>query len=376
MTERGLVRIADLLTHRASIGDQIDSALMKVISHGHFIMGPEVKQLEADLVQYCGASSAVTCGNGTDALVLALRALGVGVGDGVIVPAFTFAASAEAPALVGATPVFVDVDPETWCIDPSGIKAGLDAARSAGLIPRAVIAVDLFGQPADYRRLQVVTSESGLFLVADAAQSFGGTREGLRVGSLAPVTATSFFPTKPLGCYGDGGAVFTQDPELANVVASLRTHGMGDHKYDHVRVGTNSRLDTIQAAVLIEKLAVLDEELKLRQEAAGRYLEMMDGELETQSVLSGSTSTWAQFAVRVDGSSRERIRERLSTVGVETAVHYPLPLNRQPAFREFPTATNLGVSELLATEVLALPLHPWIEPAEQERVVEALLGVK
>lgn len=376
MTERGLVRLADLLTHRASIGDQIDSALMKVISHGHFIMGPEVKQLEADLVQYCGASSAVTCGNGTDALVLALRALGVGVGDGVIVPAFTFAASAEAPALVGATPVFVDVDPETWCIDPSGIKAGLDAARSAGLIPRAVIAVDLFGQPADYRRLQVVTSESGLFLVADAAQSFGGTREGLRVGSLAPVTATSFFPTKPLGCYGDGGAVFTQDPELANVVASLRTHGMGDHKYDHVRVGTNSRLDTIQAAVLIEKLAVLDEELKLRQEAAGRYLEMMDGELETQSVLSGSTSTWAQFAVRVDGSSRERIRERLSTVGVETAVHYPLPLNRQPAFREFPTATNLGVSELLATEVLALPLHPWIEPTEQERVVEALLGVK
>jgi len=376
MTERGLVRLADLLTHRASIGDQIDSALMKVISHGHFIMGPEVKQLEADLVQYCGASSAVTCGNGTDALVLALRALGVGVGDGVIVPAFTFAASAEAPALVGATPVFVDVDPETWCIDPSGIKAGLDAARSAGLIPRAVIAVDLFGQPADYRRLQVVTSESGLFLVADAAQSFGGTREGLRVGSLAPVTATSFFPTKPLGCYGDGGAVFTQDPELANVVVSLRTHGMGDHKYDHVRVGTNSRLDTIQAAVLIEKLAVLDEELKLRQEAAGRYLEMMDGELETQSVLSGSTSTWAQFAVRVDGSSRERIRERLSTVGVETAVHYPLPLNRQPAFREFPTATNLGVSELLATEVLALPLHPWIEPAEQERVVEALLGVK
>lgn len=376
MTERGLVRLADLLTHRASIGDQIDSALMKVISHGHFIMGPEVKQLEADLVQYCGASSAVTCGNGTDALVLALRALGVGVGDGVIVPAFTFAASAEAPALVGATPVFVDVDPETWCIDPSGIKAGLDAARSAGLIPRAVIAVDLFGQPADYRRLQVVTSESGLFLVADAAQSFGGTREGLRVGSLAPVTATSFFPTKPLGCYGDGGAVFTQDPELANVVVSLRTHGMGDHKYDHVRVGTNSRLDTIQAAVLIEKLTVLDEELKLRQEAAGRYLEMMDGELETQSVLSGSTSTWAQFAVRVDGSSRERIRERLSTVGVETAVHYPLPLNRQPAFREFPTATNLGVSELLATEVLALPLHPWIEPAEQERVVEALLGVK
>jgi dTDP-4-amino-4,6-dideoxygalactose transaminase len=376
MTERGLVRIADLLTHRASIGDQIDSALMKVISHGHFIMGPEVKQLEADLVQYCGASSAVTCGNGTDALVLALRALGVGVGDGVIVPAFTFAASAEAPALVGATPVFVDVDPETWCIDPRGIKAGLDAARSAGLIPRAVIAVDLFGQPADYRRLQVVTSESGLFLVADAAQSFGGTREGLRVGSLAPVTATSFFPTKPLGCYGDGGAVFTQDPELANVVASLRTHGMGDHKYDHVRVGTNSRLDTIQAAVLIEKLTVLDEELKLRQEAAGRYLEMMDGELETQSVLSGSTSTWAQFAVRVNGSSRERIRERLSTVGVETAVHYPLPLNRQPAFREFPTATNLGVSELLATEVLALPLHPWIEPAEQERVVEALLGVK
>jgi dTDP-4-amino-4,6-dideoxygalactose transaminase len=349
---------------------------MKVISHGHFIMGPEVKQLEADLVQYCGASSAVTCGNGTDALVLALRALGVGVGDGVIVPAFTFAASAEAPALVGATPVFVDVDPETWCIDPSGIKAGLDAARSAGLIPRAVIAVDLFGQPADYHRLQVVTSESGLFLVADAAQSFGGTREGLRVGSLAPVTATSFFPTKPLGCYGDGGAVFTQDPELANVVASLRTHGMGDHKYDHVRVGTNSRLDTIQAAVLIEKLTVLDEELKLRQEAAGRYLEMMDGELETQSVLSGSTSTWAQFAVRVDGSSRERIRERLSTVGVETAVHYPLPLNRQPAFREFPTATNLGVSELLATEVLALPLHPWIEPTEQERVVEALLGVK
>jgi dTDP-4-amino-4,6-dideoxygalactose transaminase len=376
MTERGLVRIADLLTHRASIGDQIDSALMKVISHGHFIMGPEVKQLEADLVQYCGASSAVTCGNGTDALVLALRALGVGVGDGVIVPAFTFAASAEAPALVGATPVFVDVDPETWCIDPSGIKAGLDAARSAGLIPRAVIAVDLFGQPADYRRLQVVTSESGLFLVADAAQSFGGTREGLRVGSLAPVTATSFFPTKPLGCYGDGGAVFTQDPELANVVASLRTHGMGDHKYDHVRVGTNSRLDTIQAAVLIEKLTVLDEELKLRQEAAGRYLEMVDGELETQSELSGSTSTWAQFAVRVDGSSRERIRERLSTVGVETAVHYPLPLNRQPAFREFPTATDLGVSELLATEVLALPLHPWIEPAEQERVVEALLGVK
>jgi dTDP-4-amino-4,6-dideoxygalactose transaminase len=368
------IGLVDLTTHRKSIGDRIDAALMRVISHGHFVMGPEVHRLEADLAQYSGAASAITCGNGTDALVLALRALGAGPGDGVIVPAFSFVASAEAPALVGATPVFVDVDPETWCIDPSGIEAGLKAVRSAGLRPKAAIAVDMFGQPADYPNLWAATSDSGLPLIADAAQSFGGTIDGSRVGNLAPITTTSFFPTKPFGCYGDGGAVLVQDAGFADLIASLRTHGMGSHKYDHVRVGTNSRLDTLQSAVLIEKLAVLDEDLALRRKVAARYLEMLDGRVKTQSVLSRNTSTWAQFTVRVSGPSREGIRERLKMAGIETAVHYPLPLHRQPAYLDSPAVSDLKVSEVLATEVLALPMHPWIETTDQERIVKVLLG--
>lgn len=364
----------DLAAQHARIGDKIEAAILRVVEHGHFIMGPEVAALERELAAYTGVKHVVSCASGTDALFMALLARGIGPGDAVIVPTFTFAATAEVVALVGATPVFVDVTPDTGNLDPGGLPGALHVARGAGLTPRAVIAVDLFGHPADYDDIEAFCTEYDLFLVADAAQSFGGTWRGRRAGAIGDVACTSFFPAKPLGCYGDGGALFTDDDELATVLRSLRVHGQGEHKYDNVRVGINGRLDTIQAAVLLEKLAIFDDELVARDRVAVRYCDALADAVDLPVVRTGATSAWAQFTVGVD--DRDRVVAELADAGVPTAVYYPIPLHQQPAYSAYPAASDgLAVSERLAARVLSLPMHPYLDEATQDRVAHTVREV-
>lgn len=364
----------DLAAQHARIGDKIEAAILRVLAHGRFIMGPEVAELESELASYCGVTHVVSCASGTDALFMALLARGIGPGDAVIVPAFTFAATAEVVALVGATPVFVDVTSDTGNLDPLRLVGALHVARGAGLAPRAVIVVDLFGQPADYEEIEAFCSEYELFLVADAAQSFGGTWRGRRAGAIGDVACTSFFPAKPLGCYGDGGALFTDDDELAAVLRSIRVHGQGEHKYDNVRVGINGRLDTLQAAVLLEKLAVFDDELAARDRVAARYCDALADVVDLPVVRAGATSAWAQFTIGVD--ERDRVADELADAGVPTAVYYPIPLHQQPAYSAYPMASDgLPVSERLAERVLSLPMHPYLDEGTQDRVSATLREV-
>ena len=295
-------------------------------------------------------------------------------GDAVIVPTFTFAATAEVVALLGATPVFCDVLPDTANLDPAGLAAALHSARGTGARPRAVIAVDLFGQPADYDEIESFCSEYDLLLVADAAQSFGATWRGRSAGSIGDVACTSFFPAKPLGCYGDGGAIFTDDDERAEVLRSLRVHGQGANKYDNVRVGINGRLDTLQAAVLIEKLAIFDEEIAARDVVARRYDAALRGLVATPAVRPEATSVWAQYTVQVDG--RDDVAAALKAVGVPTAVYYPVPLHEQPAYADAPRVSDgLPVAERLSSRVLSLPMHPYLDEHTQDRVVRAVESV-
>jgi dTDP-4-amino-4,6-dideoxygalactose transaminase len=332
-----------------------------------------VDALEERLARFSGAAHVVTCASGTDALLLALMASGVGPGDAVAVPAFTFVAPAEVVAVLGATPVFVDVRPDTFTLDAATLPAAVEAASARGLRLVGAVAVDLFGQPADYDAIAPVAAAHGLWVLADAAQSFGAALHGRRVGTLAAVTATSFFPAKPLGAYGDGGAVLTDDPGLAQAVRSLRVHGQGQHRYEHVRIGLNARLDTLQAAVLLEKLGIFEEELAARQVVADRYHDGLADVVQVPEVLAGATSTWAQYTIRVEG--RDQVVEALGRWGVPTAVHYPRPLHHQPAFRTFPRAGPLGVSERLAREVLSLPMHPYLDHTQQELVMAAVREV-
>jgi dTDP-4-amino-4,6-dideoxygalactose transaminase len=297
-------------------------------------------------------------------------ALDVRPGDAVLVPAFTFAATAEVVCLVGAVPVFVDVQGDTFNLDPSSLERGIDAARREGLRPAGIIPVDLFGQPADYDRIQEVAKAHGLWVVADAAQSFGATWRGRKVGTLARLTTTSFFPAKPLGCYGDGGAVFTDDPELAAVMRSLRVHGQGDDKYDNVRIGMNARLDTLQAAILLAKLEIFADEVEARQRAAARYDALLADLMTTPFLREEASSTWAQYTVR--SPDRDAQRKRLAAAGIPTAVYYPRPLHRQTAYRDFPVAEGgCPVAERAATEVLSLPMHPYLDATTQERIAAA-----
>jgi dTDP-4-amino-4,6-dideoxygalactose transaminase len=342
-----------------------------VLDRGRFVLGPEVDRLEEELAASCGVRAAVTCASGTDALLLVLLAWEIGPGDAVFVPAFTFAATAALVALLGATPYFVDVRPDTFTMEPASLAAAVEAAAGAGLRPAAAIPVDLFGQPADYGALAKVAADTGLRLVADAAQSFGAELEGRRVGSLVEVTATSFFPTKPLGCYGDGGAVFTDDEELAERLRSLRAHGTGAHKSDNVHIGVNARLDTLQAAVLLEKLRIFEEEVGRRREVAGRYEEGLAEVVEVPVVAPEATSVWAQYTVRA--VEREGLRRHLAARGVATAVHYPSPLHHRTAYRRFPVAPDgAPVAEALCADVLSLPMHPYLDRATVDRVVAAV----
>ncbi len=328
-------------------------------------------ELEARLAAFSGARRAVTCANGTDALYLALMLERVGPGDAVFVPAFTFAATAEPVVLLGASPVFVDVLADSYNVDPESLEAAVEEAKRRGLRPRAVIAVDLFGQPADYERLVPVARGHGLALVADAAQSFGACLNGRRVGTLADYTTTSFYPSKPLGCYGDGGAILLDDEDKAAELGSVRTHGKGSSEYDNVRLGMNSRLDTLQAAILLEKLAVLPEEIEARHRVAGRYEAALSNIARTPAVSPGAAPVWAHYTIRA--ANRDRVAAGLKSAGVPTAVYYPRPLTRQPAYARFPAAPGgVPVSERLSREVLSLPMHPYLEFTVQDRIIEAL----
>ena len=364
----------DLQAQRARIGEAIDAGLLRVAAHGQYILGPEVKTLEADLCQHSGAKHCISVANGTEALAMPLMAKGLRPGDAVLCPSFTFAATAEVVAWLGATPVFVDVDPHSFNMDPASLERGIAVAKAKGLRPVAVIAVDLFGQPADYDGIESIASAHGLWVMSDAAQSFGGAYKGRKIGTIGLVTATSFFPSKPLGCYGDGGAIFTDDDDMAAILKSLRVHGQGTDKYDNVRIGLNARLDTMQAAVLIEKLKILSDEIAQRDAAAQRYHTMLKDAVPVPRIAESCVSAWAQYTVLVPQSKRAAIIARMKDDGVPTMVYYPKPLHQQTAYRGFPLAGNgLPVSERLAQEVLSLPMHPYLDAPTQERVVASLL---
>ena len=363
----------DVAAQRQRLGRAIDDAVARVLDHCQFIMGPEVRTAEADLAAFCGARHAVTCASGTDALLLPLMARGIGPGDAVVCPAFTFHATAEVVALVGATPVFADVQDVNFNIDPRSVKEALATARRLGLKPKAVIPVDLFGQPADYDAIGEIAHAENLFTLGDAAQSFGALCRNRAVGTLAQATGTSFFPAKPLGVYGDGGAVFTDDDELAAVMRSIRAHGEGSERYDCVRIGLNGRFDTIQAAVLIEKLKIFRDEIAARDQIARRYSAALASVTTVPRLGEGMTSVWAQYTIRLPRGQRDAFVTALKGQGIPTAIHYPKPVHRQPAYRGFPVADGgLPVSERLAEEVVSLPMHAYLDAPTQDRIIEAV----
>jgi dTDP-4-amino-4,6-dideoxygalactose transaminase len=362
----------DVAAQRRRLGAAIDDAVTRVLNHCQFILGPEVRTFESDLAAFCGARHVVTCASGTDALVLALRAMGIGAGDAVLCPSFTFCATAEVAALVGATPVFVDVDAKTFNIDANGIAGAVETARQAGLNPKAIIPVDLFGLPADHAGIRAAAAAANLLVLDDAAQSFGATCDNRRLGTFGLCTATSFFPAKPLGCYGDGGAVMTDDDGLADIMRSLRVHGQGSDKYDNVRIGLASRLDTMQAAILIEKLKIFPDEIDARNATARRYNEGLSDVAVVPAVPPGMTSVWAQYTIRVQGGRRDALAAELKAERIPTAIYYPIPLHRQQAYKQYPVGKGgVAVSDRLADEVISLPMHAYLDPPTQDRIIDA-----
>jgi dTDP-4-amino-4,6-dideoxygalactose transaminase len=367
----------NLDAQRRSIGSILDDRISRVLNHGKFIMGPEVQELEEALSERAGVRHVVSCGNGTDALQLALMAWGVGPGDAVFVPSFTFTATAEVVALLGATPVFCDVHHETFNLDVASLEAAVQRVVDEGkLRPRAVIPVDLFGLPAAYDRINTAASRLGLRVLGDAAQSFGATLDERPVGSLAEATATSFFPSKPLGCFGDGGAVFTDDDDLADLMRSIRVHGKGSDKYDTVRVGVNSRLDTLQAAILLAKLTVFDAEIRTRQHVADAYTERLAG-TPGFATPPRESSAWAQYTVRIGPDmDRDRVARLMGYDGVPTAVYYPRALHDQPAYKIPGGHADVAPeSRKLATSVLSLPMHPYLTTEQIDHVAAAAIRV-
>jgi dTDP-4-amino-4,6-dideoxygalactose transaminase len=366
------IAFIDLQAQRRRIGDRIGKAMAAVLEHGQFILGPEVAQLEKQLAAHCGAKHAVCCSSGTDALVLALMALEVGPGDAVFVPSFTFAATAEAVALVGATPVFVDIVAETCNMDAASLEDAIAMVKKESqLKPVGVIAVDMYGQTADVRAIKSVADPRNLWIMEDGAQSYGATLDGRSMGTLTTISTTSFFPAKPLGCYGDGGAVFTNDDRLASLVRSLLFHGKGADKYDNVRIGMNGRLDTIQAAILIEKLAIFDDEMVMREQVAAGYTRALGNFAQIPVLIPGATSAWAQYTLAFE--NRDAVASRLKQQGIPTAVYYPKPLHQQTAYRSYPLAPRgLPVSDRMAKTVLSVPMHPYLDSETQGRISEAV----
>lgn len=371
------IAFIDLAAQQRRLRRDLDSAIATVLDEGAYIMGPQVAQFEKELAAFCGAKHALGCANGTDAIQLALMALGVGPGDAVLVPSFTFAATAEVVALVGATPVFVDSATDTFNMDIASLERTLEHVEGRGIEPKVIMPVDLFGLPADYAKIQDIADARGLTVVCDSAQGFGGTIEGRMTGTFGKVTTTSFFPAKPLGCYGDGGAVFTDDDELAAVIRSLRVHGKGDHKYDNVRVGLNSRLDTLQAAILSVKLSVYAEEIAARDAVAQRYAAGLTQRVSIPRLPEGYGSVWAQYTVILpDDIDRDALQDRLKDRGVPTAVYYGKPLHLQTAYAGNPgDPDGLSTCERLGDRVLSLPMHPYLDESAQDRIVSAFNAV-
>jgi dTDP-4-amino-4,6-dideoxygalactose transaminase len=367
------VAFIDVAAQRRRLGAKIDDAVARVLAHCQFINGPEVAQLEADLAAFCGARHVVACASGTDALLMVLMAEGIGPGDAVLCPSFTFCATGEVVALAGATPVFVDVDEATFNMDVASLERGIATAKKLGLTARAVIPVDLFGQSADHDAIAEVARREGLFVLDDAAQSFGATYKGRRLGAFGLATATSFFPAKPLGCFGDGGAIFTDDADLADRLRSVRVHGQGGEKYDNVRLGLTGRLDTIQAAILIEKLKIFEDEIAARNRVADRYFDALHNIVTAPRVADGNVSVWAQYTIRLPRGGRDAFAAALKAQGIPTAIYYPKPMHQQTAYRHYPVAEGgLPVSERLSQDVISLPMHAYLEPAAQDRVIQAV----
>ena len=369
------MKFVDLNAQFRAIENEIREAIERVLAHGQFIMGPEVRELEAELADYCGAKHAITAASGTDALLMALLAYRVGPGDAVIAPPFTFVATAEVIQLLGATTVFVDVEEDTYLIDPLRLAETVARIRAQGKLRlRGIIPVDLFGLAADYRAIEAIAEANDLFVLADAAQSFGGVRHGRKVGTFGDMTATSFFPAKPLGAYGDGGALFTDDDELAELTRSIRVHGMGANQYDNVRIGITGRMDTIQAAVLRCKLKIFDRELVARRRIAEIYTSELDGVVKTPFIPDGCESAWAQYTVRCSQrDQRDAVRADLQSQDIPSAIYYPCPLHRQPVFSAADGADlSLPVSEKLAEQVFSLPIHPYLEKDEQTKIIRAV----
>ena len=370
------LQFIDIAAQRRRLGKSVDEAVSRVLAHCQFLNGPEVAQLEAQLAAFSGAKHVVTCASGTDALLMVLMAKGVGRGDAVLCPSFTFCATGEAVALTGATPVFVDVDEATFNIDANSLKRGIAAAIKAGLKPRAVIPVDLFGQSADHDAIGAVAEAEGLFVLDDAAQGFGASYKGRRLGTFGHATATSFFPAKPLGCFGDGGAIFTDDAELADTLRSIRVHGQGSDKYDNVRLGLTGRLDTMQAAILIEKLKIFEDEIATRNKVAERYARGLGNVVTVPRLASGCTSVWAQYTIRLPKDcDRDGFAAALKAQGIPTAIYYSKSMHQQSAYRDFPVADGgLRASESLSCDVISLPMHAYLDEPAQERIIKAVRG--
>jgi dTDP-4-amino-4,6-dideoxygalactose transaminase len=370
------VPFIDIGAQRRRLGTSIDEAVGRVLTHCQFVNGPEVTQLEKLLAEFSGARHVVSCASGTDALLMVLMAKGIGRGDAVLCPSFTFCATGEAVALTGASPVFVDVDPSTFNIDAASLRRGIAAAKQQGLTPKAVIPVDLFGQSADHDAIAEVAKAEGLFVLDDAAQGFGASYKGRRLGTLGDATATSFFPAKPLGCFGDGGAIFTDDAELADTLRSIRVHGQGSDKYDNVRLGLTGRLDTMQAAILIEKLKIFDDEIAARNKVAERYARGLGNIVTVPRLAPGCSSVWAQYTIRLPkGVDRDGFAAALKAQGVPTAIYYVKSMHQQTAYRDYPVADGgLPVSESLSSDVISLPMHAYLDEPTQDRVIKAVRG--
>ena len=377
----------DLKSQQLRIRDKVEAGFAAVLDHGAYIMGPEVGALETRLADWSGAKHNIACSSGTDALLLALSGLKLQPDDGVIVPSFTFAASAEVMPVMGAVPVFAEVEQDSFNLDPNKLDAALDSARKAGVTVVGIIGVGLFGQPANYPAIMDFAALHDLWVIDDAAQSFGASWHGVPVGKLAHVTCTSFFPAKPLGCYGDGGAVFTDDDEIAEIIRSCRVHGMGKTKYDNVRIGMTGRLDTMQAVVLDAKLDIFADELDARQTVADRYASILGNLVEIPSLSAGATSSWAQYTVKLpQGIDRDAISAKLGEIGVPTAIYYPIPMHMLPPYQHYPVAGNglngnglarneLSVTHDLCNRVMALPMHPYLSADDQDIIASKIRSV-
>ena len=361
----------DLKAQQARLRTEIDAAIARVLDHGQYILGPEVGLFEKELAAYTGAGHVVSCANGTDALTLVHLAEEVGPGDAVLAPSMTFVATVEPTLLCGATPVFVDIDPHSFNMSPAGLEEAYARAKKAGLHPRLIITVDLYGLPADYDAIMEFADAHSLVVVADAAQSMGAQRGDVRAGAMGHYACTSFFPAKPLGCYGDGGAVLMDDAEAAERLRSIRYHGKGKDKYDNVRVGLNSRLDTLQAAILREKLRILDDEIAARERIAQRYTASLVGAVETPAIPNSTRSAWAQYTIRTD--RRSALQASLKAQGIPSAVYYPNPLHRQSAYGHgLVPEEGLPVTDRASGRILSLPMHPYLDDAAQDRIVGAI----